>query len=277
MPAAPPALELAWDQVVGWRLRRHHLDERAPGGDLLAVVAEIAGLHAQIMSSAELPSWVTSCGTAGAPRSSPPLRSGCCASAPATGSSCASRGLPAWHGDQGPEAALLETARRYLRACGVVTREDYARWWGMLAPEGGRVLRRLGDEVVPVKVGGSAAWMLAADAEEIAEASPAPSVRLLPAFDQYVVAATRHAEQLMPGPFKDRVYRPQGWLSPVLLARGRMLGTWRQDLKGRRLQVTIEPFAKLPTTVRRQAEHEAERLATWTGATLDLAWADLQG
>src|SRR6266545_3367056 len=54
MPAAPPALELAWDQVVGWRLRRHHLDERAPGGDLLAVVAEIAGLHAQIMSSAQL-------------------------------------------------------------------------------------------------------------------------------------------------------------------------------------------------------------------------------
>src|SRR6266542_893600 len=57
MPAAPPALELAWDQVVGWRLRRHHLDERAPGGDLLAVVAEIAGLHAQIMSSAELTLW----------------------------------------------------------------------------------------------------------------------------------------------------------------------------------------------------------------------------
>src|SRR6266508_84674 len=54
MPAAPPALELAWDQVVGWRLRRHHLDERAPVGDLLAVVAEIAGLHARIMSSAEL-------------------------------------------------------------------------------------------------------------------------------------------------------------------------------------------------------------------------------
>jgi hypothetical protein len=53
-----------------------------------------------------------------------------------------------------------------------------------------------------------------------------------------------------------------------------MLGTWRQDLKGRRLQVTIEPFAKLPTTVRRQAEHEAERLAAWTATTLDLTWSD---
>jgi Winged helix DNA-binding domain len=181
--------------------------------------------------------------------------------------------LPSWRGGVDPEAALRETARRYLRACGAVTREDYARWWGVPAPEGGRVLKRLGDEVLPVEVGGAGGWMLAADAEEIAEASAVPSVRLLPAFDQYVVAATRHAEQLMPGPFKDRVYRPQGWLSPVLLAGGRMLGTWRQEPKGRRLMVTIEPFARLPATVRRGAEHEAERLATWTGADLELAWA----
>jgi hypothetical protein len=142
-----------------------------------------------------------------------------------------------------------------------------------MAPEGGRVLKRLGDEVVPIEVGGAAGWALASHAAEIGEATPEPSVRLLPPFDQYVVAATRHAEQLMPGPFKDRVYRPQGWLSPVLLAGGRMLGTWRQETSGRRLQVTIEPFTKVAGTVRRQAEH----LATWTGATLDIAWADPSG
>jgi hypothetical protein len=56
-----------------------------------------------------------------------------------------------------------------------------------------------------------------------------------------------------------------------------MLGTWRQETSGRRLQVTIEPFTKVPGTVRRQAEHEAERLATLTGATLDIAWADPSG
>jgi hypothetical protein len=80
--------------------------------------------------------------------------------------------LPSWRGGLDPEAALQETARRYLRACGAVTREDYARWWGVLAPEGGRVLERLGDEVLPVEVGGAGGWMLAAHAEEIAEASP---------------------------------------------------------------------------------------------------------
>src|SRR6266567_2250492 len=57
MPARPPARRLEWDQVLGWRLRRHHLDQRAPSGELLAVVAEIAGLHAQVMSSAELTLW----------------------------------------------------------------------------------------------------------------------------------------------------------------------------------------------------------------------------
>jgi hypothetical protein len=185
--------------------------------------------------------------------------------------------LPAWRGGEDPEASLLATARRFLRACGAVTREDYARWWGVMAPEGGRVLKRLGDEVVPIEVGGAAGWTLAAHAAEVGEAAPAWSVRLLPAFDQYVVAGTRHAEQLMPGPFKDRVYRPQGWLSPVLLAGGRMLGTWRQETSGRRLRVSIEPFTKVPGAVRRQAEHEAERLATWTGAALDLAWADPSG
>jgi hypothetical protein len=58
-----------------------------------------------------------------------------------------------------------------------------------------------------------------------------------------VISATLQAERLMPGPFKARVYRPQGWLSAVPLVGGRMDGTWCQETKGRRLLVTIEPFA----------------------------------
>jgi uncharacterized protein YcaQ len=382
MPDQPPTLQLDWEQVIGWRLRRHHLDERAPSGDLLAVVAELAGLHAQIMSSAELtlwarvdgldrdavrdalwrdrslvktwamrgtlhllpaaelPLWQAALATRrGYERASwqrafgvtleqldamlrairqaldgkvlsrealavevaritglpelgekvrhswgamlkPAASMGYLCFGPSDGQlvrfTRPDQWLEAWD-EQDPDAALLETARRYVHACGAVTREDYARWWGVMAPEGGRVLKRLGDEVVPVRVAGAATWTLAADAEEIAGSSPAPSVRLLPAFDQYVVAATRHAEQLMPGPFKERVYRPQGWLSPVLLAGGRMLGTWRQEPKGRRLTVTVEPFARLPAAVRRHAEAEAERLATWLDTKLELAWTDHPG
>jgi hypothetical protein len=48
---------LGWEQVMAWRLRRHQLHERVPAGDALQVVARIAGLHAQVMSSAELTLW----------------------------------------------------------------------------------------------------------------------------------------------------------------------------------------------------------------------------
>jgi hypothetical protein len=51
MPSpASAALKLDWNQVAAWRQRRHHLDRRAPRGDMLGVVSRIAGLHALVMS-----------------------------------------------------------------------------------------------------------------------------------------------------------------------------------------------------------------------------------
>ncbi|HEV2824418.1 MAG TPA: winged helix DNA-binding domain-containing protein, partial [Actinomycetota bacterium] len=177
-----------------------------------------------------------------------------------------------------PAEAMDQVTRRFLAASGPVTREDFARWWGIPSPAQGRkLLERLGEEVARVEVEGAAAYALAADLPGLtaAGAGGSPTVRLLPAFDQYVVTATLHAERLMPGPFKARVYRPQGWLSPVLLVGGRMEGVWTQEVKGRRVQVTIEPFAgPLPARVRRAAEAEAERLAGVAGGQLELRWAD---
>src|SRR5712691_771710 len=50
-------LKLTWAQAAAWRVRRHHLDQRAPAGSLLAVASRLCGLHAQVMSSAELTVW----------------------------------------------------------------------------------------------------------------------------------------------------------------------------------------------------------------------------
>jgi Winged helix DNA-binding domain len=56
MPRAsrPPALTTDWRRVLWLRLERHHLVRRAPADRLVDVVAEIVGLHAQVMSAAEL-------------------------------------------------------------------------------------------------------------------------------------------------------------------------------------------------------------------------------
>jgi len=178
---------------------------------------------------------------------------------------------PDWSPED-PEAALAEATRRYLGAGGPVTREDLARWWGGSPAEGGRMLKLLGDDVAPVTIAGAPMLMLREHAADAAAAEPLRSVRLLPGFDQYVLAATLHAEELMPGPFKARVHRPQGWISPVLLVGGRMAGVWRHERKGKRLLVDIEPFASVPKWARTAAAAEAERLAGFLGGSLELTW-----
>jgi hypothetical protein len=167
------------------------------------------------------------------------------------------------------EDALAEITRRYLAVSGPASREDLARWWRMTAADAGRLLEAEGAEV---DVEGTPMWMTAEGAAEAAAAGPPAGVRLVPAFDQYVVAATRHAEALMPGDFRDRIYRPQGWLSPILLVAGRMDGVRRHERKGRRLLVSIEPFKRVTKGVRAEAEAEAERLAAYLGGNLEASW-----
>jgi hypothetical protein len=43
--------------VLAWRQSRQHLDRRAPRSAMLPVIARLCGLHAQVMSSAELTLW----------------------------------------------------------------------------------------------------------------------------------------------------------------------------------------------------------------------------
>jgi hypothetical protein len=77
----------------------------------------------------------------------------------------------------------------------------------------------------------------------------------------------------MPGDFKARVHRQAGWVSPVLLVDGRIEGVWRHERRGRRLEVTIAPFRRVPAAVRRSAAAEAERLAEFLGSDPQVTWA----
>jgi hypothetical protein len=172
-------------------------------------------------------------------------------------------------GDQ----ALREITRRYLGAFGPATREDLARWWGVQPAQGGRMLDALEGEVVPVDVEGSAGWMLEQHAREVAATEPIQVARLLPGFDIWVIGAARGNAALLDPAHKKRVYRNQGWISPVLLVNGRMEGVWKHERKGKRLLVAIKPFErKPPKWVRDQIDVEAQRLAAFLGGVLSLSW-----
>ena len=163
-----------------------------------------------------------------------------------------------------PERALSELARRYLRAYGPATRDDFALWWqGATRAQVQRLFESL--DVTAVDRAGARAYLLAADAR------PPPlarSVRLLPAFDPYVVGAPRSGG-LFPVAHKPRIFRRQGWISPVLLVDGHAEGVWRHHLKNGLLEVHIEPFGRLSRPARAGAVEEGERLAAFLDARLE--------
>jgi hypothetical protein len=149
-----------------------------------------------------------------------------------------------------PEAATRELARRYLTRYGPATREDFAKWFGSPTPAPpGRWIKALGDALVETEFG----WALREDAAAIEQAEPSGIVNLLPAFDQYVVAAPRDTRATSA---PERIYRKGGWFSPVLLVDGVMAGVWSREGD----EVTIEPFAKVGAEIRAAAEAEAARL-----------------
>ncbi|HEX5497757.1 MAG TPA: crosslink repair DNA glycosylase YcaQ family protein, partial [Thermomicrobiales bacterium] len=88
-------------------------------------------------------------------------------------------------------------------------------------------------------------------------------------FDSWVIAGSRCAPPLAPHHLP-RIWRNQGWISPVLLVNGRIAGVWRHERKGRRLVVALEPFDGLPSWAEDQLAAEAARLATFFDCRLDL-------
>ena len=368
-PPATAAQAVSWQQALAWRLGRHQLLERAPQSQLVRVVEQICGLHAQLMSSAELSLWArsedlerdalgdalwrdrvlvklwamrgtlhllpsaelglwiaalgtyTNRGMTGHPkldvlsdavgralkrriltreelavavaritgdetfgeyvRSSwgsdlkPASFRGqlCFADADegcvrfTTPATWLSQPLERWERDD----ALAEVTRRFLAAYAPATAEDLGLWSGFSRARGTKMLAALGDEAVELRVGRDHAWALVRDVPEIVAAEPVESAQLLPAFDPWVVGASRTASALLEPRRKAHVYRPQGWFSPVLLVNGRMVGVWKHTRKGRRLLVELEPFGRLPVWARQRLEAEAERLAEFLGADLLIA------
>jgi Winged helix DNA-binding domain len=373
------AVPLTWAQALGWRMRRQHLTERASPGQMLQVAARVGGLHAQVMSSAELTlwarveglereavaaavweerslvklwamrgtlhllpaaelgTWLGALGTydhylkpgwlrgfeitraqlegliaaigealdgglltreelgaavasiAGSPELADKVQGswgpylkpasfrGLLCFAPNDGQRVRFTRPDAWLERSieapDPDEALREVTRRHLGAFGPAAREDLARWWGVQPAQGGRMLEALGEEVAAVDVEGTPGWMLRDHAGEAAASEPARGARLLPGFDMWTIGASRDAAALLDPAEKKRVYRNQGWISPVVLVDGRMDGVWRHERKGSRLLVTIEPFGTLPKRARAELEAEAERLAAFLGGALELDWA----
>jgi hypothetical protein len=177
--------------------------------------------------------------------------------------------------DLDPEAALVEMGRRYLRAYGPATKNDFARWWGNWPGIGKAAWVGMKNELVTVSVDGQRADILAADLDTITSMAPVSAVQLLPGFDPYLMGHSSR-DHLFDTQYRWRVSRIAGWISPVVLQDGRVVATWTHQVAKTTLVVTLSPFRKLAVPTMKQVSVRAQEIAAalgLAGATAKVARA----
>ena len=164
-------------------------------------------------------------------------------------------------GRLGRKPAAEEAVRRFLSAYGPATTADFAEWTGVAPSHAKRLWARLEDELVEVAAGRQKAWALASDEHDLMEPPKASGVTLIPPGDPYLQRVNRPL--LAPDDaLRKTLFRPVA--SPgVVLKDGRLAGSWKPKLKGKKLELTVEKLGRL---AKKDVAAEAERIATLRGA-----------
>ncbi|MEU6080751.1 winged helix DNA-binding domain-containing protein [Streptomyces sp. NPDC047108] len=164
-----------------------------------------------------------------------------------------------WEG----QAAEAELARRYLAAHAPATVQDFAHWSGLKLTACRRAWEAVADQDRDAEPPG------ATDPGDADSGSAGPDVRLIPAFDNYLVGY-RSRELSVPAEH-ERAVRPGGGLiRPTVLADGWAVGTWTAPTD-RRPTVGVEAFggpagtSGFPAEVLEGLRAETEDIARYAG------------
>jgi hypothetical protein len=175
-----------------------------------------------------------------------------------------------WAGIPDPDEAGPAAIAAYLGAYGPAAPDAFGNWlsggWF-----GKRQLRRwfeaLSDRIVEVDVDGEPAMVLSEDLDELASARPTDTVRLLGAFDQWVLGPGTSDTRIVPAARRSAVSKQSGWIAPIVLVGGLVSGTWELDGD----EVRVGWFRESGKVPRKALGAEVERLETLLGRSLVLS------
>ena len=163
------------------------------------------------------------------------------------------------------DEALGRLIGRYVAAFPGSSREMIARWWG-----GGRItgvnraLKTLAVPLAEVDIEGTRGLVREEDLETLAGASPEHPLRLLPGFDPFTNELPRRVDTVLNAADHDRVHRIAGWVTPIVVMDGRVVGTWEIAAgKGGAGSLVVQRFHRWRGGARRELEQEVDRIAAF--------------
>jgi hypothetical protein len=161
------------------------------------------------------------------------------------------------------EAALAELARRFVGAFGPATERDFAKWSGLPLRDLRVGLERIAGELAAARLGEETALTLKGRRNRW----PAESeLRMLGAFDTYMLG---YADRDFALPRQHRTAFKAGgggWLRPIVVRDGVVIGGWSYRRKGGGVEVTLGSPRSLSAADRKAIETEVEDIARFEDA-----------
>ncbi len=167
-----------------------------------------------------------------------------------------------------PEQACEALARRYLEVNGPASASDLAHFFGARISAARSWIKRLERKSELVRVsceGRRDLALLIEDVEDLTVTPPrgksAWPVRMLPQWDTKLMG---HADKSWTVPDESErklVWRASAVVAAAVLARGRVVATWTQARKARRLEITVQPLRLWRSGYAKEVAREAEGIA----------------
>jgi hypothetical protein len=161
------------------------------------------------------------------------------------------------------DRALGRLIGRYLAVFPGASREMIARWWGGGRMAGvNRALNHIESEIAEIDVDGARGLILRGDAATLEAASAEHELRLLPGFDPFTNELPRRVDSVVGDAHHDRVHRTAGWVTPIVVIDGRVVGTWQiENGKAGAGTVVVQPFGRWRGGARKELVAEVDRIA----------------
>jgi hypothetical protein len=160
------------------------------------------------------------------------------------------------------DKALAELARVYIRAFAPATDRDFAAWAGLPLRDVRAGLSSIAEEIEEVQVGEETMLTSRGGASRLPTAG---QVRMLGNFDTYLLGwkdrsfavSNEHAAHVKEG--------GGGWIRPVIVRDGEVVGGWRSSRKGGRLEITLNLDGQMLGEISEAIEAEVADLERFEG------------
>ncbi len=171
--------------------------------------------------------------------------------------------------DRGRDEALAELAARYVTGHGPAQDVDFAWWSGLSLGDARKGLAAASPALDRAVVGARTFWVAPT---EVA-ADPAPTMHLLPNYDELLVAF-RDRTDAIAAALPPRARVAEEILSHVIVREGLVIGRWRRTIGAARAIVGLKPLVSLDSNDRRRLVEAVDRYATFLGRPIGVTWPD---